>query len=300
MGTPKQHNVFNGDLNVGAPTLGKNSPAEGHVVAGTSAGGTDGRGDRRTGGTPRTLLLVATDVERIAVMQRVSANTDIRYSLRRLRYHTVYELGRIGGTEIMLAQVGPGTVTLDAAGVAAAALVDELGPDHLILTGICYGLRDDDARSAQRLGDVVVASQLRLIAHERVTQTDDGVRHTKRGGEVHPSPMLLDRLRSASHDWQGAATVHFGPVLSESVLVDSRSYRQHLKEREPEAIAGEMEGAGVYAAALRGKVDWALVKGICDWGYEKGDKHQRLAADNASSFVVHMIRTGGLDPVATA
>jgi hypothetical protein len=58
-----------------------------------------------------------------------------------------------------------------------------------------------------------------------------------------------------------------------------------------------MEGAGLYAAAQRARVDWILVKAICDWAEHKGrSKRQRqlLAAQNAASFVLHVIRQGGL------
>ena len=63
----------------------------------------------------------------------------------------------------------------------------------------------------------------------------------------------------------------------------------------PEAIGGEMEGAGVYAAA--GKTDWILVKAICDWA--DGTKHvdkearQKAAATNAAELVVEAIGQGG-------
>jgi nucleoside phosphorylase len=63
---------------------------------------------------------------------------------------------------------------------------------------------------------------------------------------------------------------------------------------EPEAIGGDMEGAGLYAAAGVAKVDWILVKAICDWADgNKNDDAQQLAAHNAADFVRHVIQLGG-------
>jgi nucleoside phosphorylase len=56
-----------------------------------------------------------------------------------------------------------------------------------------------------------------------------------------------------------------------------------------------MEGAGIYAAAAPEKVDWIVAKAIADWGYDKTDEVQRMAADNVADFVVHAIRSGALD-----
>lgn len=54
-----------------------------------------------------------------------------------------------------------------------------------------------------------------------------------------------------------------------------------------------MEGAGLYTACQDRKVDWILVKGICDWadGHKEQDREtrQQIAARNAARFVSHAI-----------
>ena len=75
-----------------------------------------------------------------------------------------------------------------------------------------------------------------------------------------------------------------------TILLGPLRYRDQLKAAHPDAIGGEMEGSGIYAAAMRGKIDWALVKGICDWGHGKSDEYQHVAAQNAASFVLHTPR----------
>jgi nucleoside phosphorylase len=61
-----------------------------------------------------------------------------------------------------------------------------------------------------------------------------------------------------------------------------------------------MEGAGLYGAAHEANVEWALVKGICDWadGHKGHNKRQRQkrAATNAARLVHQMLRQGGWRP----
>ena len=106
-------------------------------------------------------------------------------------------------------------------------------------------------------------------------------------------PRLHDRFWSGSRDWKGAAT-HFGLIVSGDKLVDSKKFRDQLLLLEPEAIGGEMEAAGVYAAALKGRRDWIIVKAIVDWGADKDKKYQPSAAKNAADLVFHVIAKGGI------
>jgi nucleoside phosphorylase len=170
-----------------------------------------------------------------------------------------------------------------------------VGPDHLILTGICFGLRED----RQRMGDILVANQLRVIDHKKVVDAPEGadwpVVEQVRGAHAPPSVLLLGSFVSAQADWTGQ-DVHFGTMLSANTLLNSPAQRAQLIKQHPDAIGGEMEGAGVFAAAAKEKVDWIMVKAIADWGMAKDDTHHHLAARNAAGFVVHTIRTRALDP----
>jgi nucleoside phosphorylase len=61
------------------------------------------------------------------------------------------------------------------------------------------------------------------------------------------------------------AKVHFGLILTGEKLVDNIDFRNQLGQFEPEAVGGEIEGAGLYVACQDKKVDWILVKAIRDW-----------------------------------
>ena len=77
-------------------------------------------------------------------------------------------------------------------------------------------------------------------------------------------------------------------MLSGEKLIDDKDYRDHLVALQVEAVGGEMEGAGLYVAS-RHKVDWIVIKAICDWadGKKKVNKNQRQkkAAKNAAEFL---------------
>jgi nucleoside phosphorylase len=154
----------------------------------------------------------------------------------------------------------------------------------------------------QALGDVLIASQIQ--DYELAKLNRDGT-VTPRGDKPSTSDPLLNRLRSAHaickrqlSDWPPVA---FGLVLSGQKLLDNLDYRESLKRLYPQAVGGEMECTGLYVSATRAKVDWILVKGICDWGHNKGnqqDARQRLAARNATRVLKAAFDIGPLYPVS--
>jgi hypothetical protein len=93
--------------------------------------------------------------------------------------------------------------------------------------------------------------------------------------------------------------LRFGLVLTGEKLVDSLDYRESLQKLAPEAVSCEMEGAGLYTACQDAKVDWILIKAICD--FADGNKHQdkdirqKLAAQNAAQFVHFALRDARLE-----
>jgi nucleoside phosphorylase len=241
-------------------------------------------------GQARVLMLVVTPGERDAVLGAVRERTGRATVCDQAGQLTIYTLGPVAGSELFLAQAAE-QGTASAAGMFATAR-DAIGycrPDYVILTGICYGLRPD---RGQRVGDVVVARRIQNVDHQKMT--DDEVQPlTYRGVNVGCSRGLLDRFQ-AGQPWPGAP-VHVGTVLTWNTLVNSEQAVGRLRRDFPDAIAGEMEGAGVYEAAmLDDKPDWIMVKAISDWGCRKTDGDQQLAARNAARFVVHVIAGGAL------
>jgi hypothetical protein len=88
--------------------------------------------------------------------------------------------------------------------------------------------------------------------------------------------------------------VRHGLILTGASLIDDIDYRDQLLKLEGEAIGGEMEGAGLYVSSQEHKVDWIVIKAICDWAdgrksYQKEDR-QKLAAKNAAEFLVEALK----------
>jgi nucleoside phosphorylase len=259
---------------------------------------------------------VATAEERRAVLAATAAVTGRQPESATLGNQVVWQLGTISGTRLMLVQVEPGAVGPGSAAISAAALVSKLDLDFFIVAGIGYGLRP----AGQEFGDLLVCTQLRAIDHRKVAEPPDAppgpaprsggeaaalLRDSPpssgdpseqvRGDSVTPSVALLSRFRAVSQSWTAPPAVHFGPMVSASMLLSSRSERDRLAAQHPDAIGGEMEGAGVYAAAAHAKVDWIVVKAISDFGFGKTDAFHERAARNAASFVIRAAELGFLD-----
>jgi nucleoside phosphorylase len=120
---------------------------------------------------------------------------------------------------------------------------------------------------------------------------EEGVHHL--GGTARLQARGQDPARV-----QQGLNVKAGLLLSGEKLVDDTSFRKQLRKAESEAVGGEMEGAGVAAAANREKTPWIVVKGVSDFadGKKKVKKRERQAraARNAADLVLEVLATVGL------
>ena len=242
---------------------------------------------------PRADLLIVTvsRVETRAVLAAFATATGQKASTVPIGEKVYRDLGTVNGARVFLALSEMGTVGLGSSLQSIGKGIAALHPSAVIMVGIAFGVNDQK----QSLGDILVSRQLMLYDAQRVSATQI----VPRGDRVHCSPWLLEYLTSAELDWSGP-TVHIGLVLTGDKLVDNVDYRDQLRKLEIEAIGGEMEGAGLYVACQDAKVDWVLVKSICDWadGNKAQDKdaRQQQAAQRAADFVVHALRHAALKP----
>jgi nucleoside phosphorylase len=239
------------------------------------------------------LLVTVTEVERQEVLSAFKKGLDRPFVRRFDGNKTYFYLGRVAGAHTYLVQSGMGSGGVDGSMLTVADSIRAMKPSAIIMVGIAFGI--DPVK--QPIGQILVAKYLRAYDLQRVGTGFDGQTVISlRGDRPSASSRLVDRFDSGQADWKGAK-VRFGLVLSGDKLVDNHDYREQLRASEPEAIGGEMEGAGLYAVAQREKVDWILVKAICD--YADGnkaldkDKRQRTAARNAARFVFHVLQLGG-------
>ncbi len=237
--------------------------------------------------TDGSILIVAvTKVEVQAIRKTFSRGSRKESARQVIGDKTYYDLGIHGGVRVFMVQSRMGTATPGGALLTISGAIRDLQPQAVIMCGIAFGLQQDK----QRLGDILVAEQIKPYESRKM----DIQRDLGRGDCVTASERMLDRFHSGNNDWRKKAKIHFGLILSGEKLVNTPNFRDSLLEDEPEAIGGDMEGAGLYFAARDGKVDWILIKGISDWADgKKNDKNQLLAARNAAEFVLHVLRLGG-------
>lgn len=228
------------------------------------------------------LLVTATEIESRAVIEAFrdvhGANLDSERTGR-----IYFDLGVIHNTHVFLTQFEAGSEALGASIQTVQDGIRSIRPRAVIMVGIAFGIDQEK----QGVGDILVATQLRPYERQRV-----GSSLILRSDKPHCSRRLINRLRSAALSWRSAC-VRFGVVLTGEKLIDNWEFRSQLISLEPEALGGEMVGAGLYLAC-HDQVDWILVKGICDWAdrnkaHDK-ESRQTIAASNAATFVLHTIQ----------
>lgn len=243
---------------------------------------------------PHVVVLTATSIERDTVLKHMQPLDDRNHIIRIFYENNTFFVGRLGVYPIVLCMCEMGSSGRDSALAVATESIQVWKPSVIVMVGIAFG-RD---RERQKIGDVLIAD--RVIAYE---PSRVGVERTIPRGQQHAvSPLLLNRFRNAL-GWSFlaptgiACDLHFGPVLSGEKLVDNPEFKQSLLEDFPNAVGGEMEGAGLAAAAERSRCHWILVKGICDWGDgTKNKQHQGFAAAAATSLVQHVLSQEGAIP----
>ena len=156
-----------------------------------------------------------------------------------------------------------------------ARIMEVVKPRYVIAVGICYGIDKKKTSS----GDVIVSSFICDYTCLRV-----GVEDTlqPRGGIPSVGATLLEEFGTPLGycDTQDGIKfqVHCGPFISRPDLVDNPKYKKQLKELRVDALGGEMEAAGIMAAAENATyigIEAIVIKAICDWG--DGEKSE--AAD---------------------
>lgn len=241
---------------------------------------------------PTVVLLTVSNTEYEAVLaafgkapagvpSQYDANEDLRY----------WELGTVSGVRAVLVQSQQATSSVGGSQQTVEKAIRVHGPSAVIAVGIAYGLQ---RAKGQKLGHVLLSDKIECYEHQRVQPGADGQeQHLHRGDRVSAPPRLLDAFkdgarRSLGRRWQS------GLIVSADKLVDWAPYCQQVLSHAPEALGGEMESTGVYVSATSHGVDWIVVKGISDWGTEKGAVSRRAAAAKNAAELVHYVMAEGL------
>lgn len=233
----------------------------------------------------RILLVTVNKHETNAVLAAFKVLTGAKPALLNIEDRVYRDLGNLNGTRLFHALSEMGSGAVGAAQQSVDKAIRALSPTMVIAVGIAFGVNE----KKQCIGDILVSRQLMLYESQRVG-TD---LISPRGDKIHASARLVNLFEGvAQSSWQGNE-VHFGVLLSGEKLVDNVDYRSSLLKLESEAVGGEMEGAGVYTSSHDHKIDWIIVKAICDWADGQKGKNkkarQEKAAASAAAFVAHAL-----------
>ncbi|MDQ7802356.1 5'-methylthioadenosine/S-adenosylhomocysteine nucleosidase [Amycolatopsis sp. A133] len=231
------------------------------------------------------VMLTAFNEEYKAVHQRLTGITTHRHDRG-----TRFEIGTIPGSScrVALALAGKGS---QSAAVLSERAVQEFSPAAIMFVGVAGALWDTP------LGDVVVATH--VYAYHGGTSEDDGLKARPRvwetDHEVSQIAQHVARAGSWAHGLPPETAVHFGVIAAGEVVQNSRisAEARWIRQHYNDALAIEMEAAGVAQAGHLSGSPVAVVRGISD----KADGSKTTAADrswqpkaaaNAAAFAVHL------------
>lgn len=244
---------------------------------------------------PDVALIVATEIELLQTLRVMNPISRQRRLWKVMHDCDTFYVGRFGSFPAVVALSAMGSQGAGGSTLSVEATIRTWKPRIVILVGVAFGA----SRKKHLPGDVLVAEHVIPYESQRI-----GDKMIFRNPVPPSSAILLNRFRHAL-DWrftrpdQSNCGKHVGPMLSGEKLVDNSEFKNSLLAQYPNAIGGEMEGAGLWSAASRARKEWIIVKGVCDWG--DGRKHeafQPLAAAAAVSLCHHVLKdTRSLDGV---
>lgn len=232
------------------------------------------------------VVLTALDVEIAAVLRRLPDAT----SQRRVG-GTHYEIGVFQGKHVdwtvATAVIGEGNL---GAAVEATAAIRDIRPDLIMFVGVAGGLKADVPH-----GSVVVATKVysyhggkaesEFLSRPLAISTDHALEQTARA--VQRTAWMADPR----------PLVTLKPIAAGEQVLASRESAQFrlLRERYNDAVAIDMESAGMYVAAERAdQLPAIAIRGISDMLDDKGAaadvSWQPVAADNAAAFAFAVLR----------
>lgn len=236
------------------------------------------------------VVLTALNLEYAAVRERLSSPEPYRHPRG-----TLFEVGTLpgGSGRVILALTGKGN---QSSAILTERAIQEFSPSALLFVGVAGALWDTP------LGDVVMASH--VYAYHGGTSEDDGLKARPRAWEsphgLSQSAQHLARLGTWCRHTPAERPrpqVHFGPIAAGEVVQNSRiSYEaEWIRQTYNDALAVEMEGAGIAQAGHLGRTPVAVVRGISDRAdgekaTEADRNWQPIAAANAAAFGLELAR----------
>jgi len=236
------------------------------------------------------VVLTALNLEYEAVRERLTS-PELYLHPRGTRF----EIGSLPGGRgrVVLGLTGKGN---QSSAVLTERAIQEFSPAALLFVGVAGALWGTP------LGDVVVATH--VYAYHGGTSEDDGLKARPRAWEsphgISQTAAHLARIGTwARHtpEQQARPRVHFGPIAAGEIVQTSRVSREAewIRQTFNDALAIEMEGAGIAQAGHLSSTPVAIVRGISDHAdgakaTEADRTWQPIAAANAAAFALDLAR----------
>jgi nucleoside phosphorylase len=236
------------------------------------------------GNNQKILIVVATKLEakKVLSQMRLKGFSPVAETMDKL---VVWNLGTVNGNSLLMVK----TTNMGSSGSGGSTLtvyetINEIKPNAAIMVGIAFGLK----QKSQEIGTILVSKQIEGYELRKIKEDEEIARADK----IPASIGLVNRFENSEFDFD-KCKVDFGLMVSGEKLVNNKKFVEKIIENYPEAIGGEMEGEGFQSACHRNNTDWILMKGVCDWGYNKDvetkDEDQNKAISNVFDFLIHTL-----------
>lgn len=227
-------------------------------------------------------IITANDIEKKAVDCRLKNIPECNCKFSVVHNKQTYFIARFGVFNAVVIKLGStGVHAPDAAILSVFELIQAWTPFAIVAVGIAMGMKP----KIQKFGDVVISKE--IVNYDIFKSTSE--RDVCRSPRPLADSALYDRFTNCIEwsfkiDKEQIAKTHAGLVITGAVLVNNGNVTQKLKSDYPDALGNEMEASGIWAASERKNIPWIVVKGISDWGENKNDDFQPLAATSAVSL----------------
>ncbi len=233
----------------------------------------------------RILIVTATPIETKTFLKAMAliGSLPTQLPIEKLIF---WNFGIINNSEILMIKLGDmGSSKVSASTLVVKEAIEAIKPTYVIMLGIALGLK----RDKHIMGTILVSRELE--GYESAKISPEGI--IQRGHRIPAGTTLISRFDSSSITYD-KHPVEVGLIISGDKLIDNEKIVKQLKMSFPEAIGAEMEGTGLQVSSHRESVEWIVIKGICDWGYDKQnedkERNQEEAIRNVCDYFIYTLK----------
>ena len=245
----------------------------------------------------KVLLMTATDDEEKGVLTYLEPKDKGGSAIRTLiddDSGIILHIGKYGNNPVIVVKSAESKRfqgSIHAAIVLTIVLRECKDIKYVISTGICFGMGKDDKFADIHISDLVDDQSTKRIGTSRADT------HYRSGQPTVPRNML-HKFETAENfslptEPQYSVNVKKGPIIAANTLVDNLAEKEKMRENRPDAVGGEMEGAGIMAAIeYVDNVKAIIIKAVGDRGDGSKDRYRGwkpFAARAAAYYVKEML-----------